>query len=470
MKSQTQFKISIGEHLKLVAVLVVLILVALIIPSGKTIIALALLPVALLDRNMAIFSLIALFLVRMSNTAISGSDPLLATTAWMTSLVASTRLWIDFALHRQFRMLRQMRALSTFVLVVFLLSTFSMSPTISILKALGFYYIAGAVLIGITSPAPNKITGMAWLYSAWASVVLTSLLTLPFPEVAYFRDGQGFQGSLNHPQLLGIFIAPMLAWILAQSFMATRLSLGNVGILILIIGMLILTRARTGIASILLGAVILSIFRIGEIKVLVNWLTRRKAMLALLSLALLISPMLYTQLRVDIEEYIFKSATSQELGVAFGESRGFIILQAINNIENHPVTGIGFGIANSESHEFILEIDAVTGLPIGAPTEKANLIIAVVEETGIIGLSAFAVFFLSFLRVIAKSRNIALAWAAITSICTNISEMTFFSMGGAGVYTWIICAIAIAFAPLQYRYSKNVKLSTQSNPAHKIIP
>ena len=159
-------------------------------------------------------------------------------------------------------------------------------------------------------------------------------------------------------------------------------------------------------------------------------------------------------MRDDIEDYIFKSATSQELGAAFEESRGFIILQAINNIENHPITGIGFGVANSESHDFNLEIDPITGLPIGAPTEKANLIIAILEETGIIGLIAFAAFFLPFLRVIANSGNIALALAAFTSICTNISEMTFFSMGGAGAYTWIICAIAIAHVPSQYRYTQ----------------
>jgi hypothetical protein len=443
MKSPSEFKPF------LIAILVLVILVGVLAPGGKSFVALALLPIAFIDRSKAIFALIALFLVRMSNTAITGPDPLLATTAWMTALVASTRLWIEFVLHRRFRMLRQMKALSIFVLVVLVLSAYSMSPIISILKVLSFYYIAGAVIAGITSPAPTKMTGLAWLYAAWTSVVLTSILTLPFPEVGYFRDGQGFQGSLNHPQLFGIFMAPMLAWILANSFRATRLSLRNAAILILIIGMLIITRARTGIVSVILAAVILSLFRTGEIKLLVNWLTRRKAMLALLSIALLMSPVLYTQLRGAIDDYIFKSATSHELGAAFEESRGFIILQAINNIENHPVTGIGFGIANSESHDFNLEIDSVTGLPIGAPTEKANLIIAIIEETGIIGFIAFAAFFLSFLRVIANSGNIALAWTAITSICTNISEMTFFSMGGAGVYTWIICAIAMALAPSQ---------------------
>ncbi len=469
MKNQAYFKTSIGEHLKLVAVLVVLISVALIIPSGKTVIALALLPVALLNRDKAIFALLALFLIRMSNLAITGFDPLFSISAWITSLVASSRIWLDFILNQRYRMTRQMKWISVFALIALILSVFSMSPIVSILKLFSFYFIAGAIVVGVTSPLPNKSTTLAWLYAAWVSVMITSIFTLPFPEVGYFRDGQGFQGSLNHPQLLAIFIAPMVAWLLAKTLMAKRLGLGSIVVLALGVSILILTRARTGIVSILLGAFIICLFRIGEIKFLMNWLKQRKAMLALLSIAILLSPVLYTELRSDIEDYIFKSATSQELGAAFEESRGFIILQALNNIENHPVTGIGFGVANSESHNFNLEIDPVTGLPIGAPTEKANLIIAIIEETGIIGFIAFAVFFLSFLRVISNSGNIALAWAAITSICTNISEMTFFSMGGAGVYTWIICAVAIALAPLQYRYSQTRKPILNQNLRSKVI-
>lgn len=187
MKSHSEFKPF------LVAILFLLILVGILVPGGKSFVALALLPLALIDRNKAIFALIALFLVRMSNTAICGPDPLLATTAWMTSLAASTRLWIDFFLHRQFLMLCQMRALSIFVLVVFVLSAFSMSPTISILKVFSFYYIAGAVIVGITSPKPNKITALAWLYSAWASVVLTSILTIPFPRWDIFGTARVFK-------------------------------------------------------------------------------------------------------------------------------------------------------------------------------------------------------------------------------------------------------------------------------------
>lgn len=441
-----------------VAILFLLILVGLLVPSGKSIVALALLPLALMDRNKAIFVLIALFLVRMSNPAISGSDPLISTTAWMTSFAASTRLWIDFSVRREYRFSRQMVMLFIFILVAFIVSIFGMSPTISTLKIVAFYYIAGAAFVGITSPIPSKSTALSWLYAAWVSVMISSILILPFPQLGYFRDGQGFQGSLNHPQLLGIFMAPMVAWLLSDLLRKRRLSFSSVAMLVVVISLLFLTKARTGIVSIIMAVLILCIYRIGDIKFFLKNFIRKKKFLLFLFLIILTSPILHNQFRADIEDFIFKSAASNELSSVFEESRGFIIKQALINIKSNPIAGIGFGVSKSESHAFNVEIDSISGLPIGAPTEKANLIIAVLEETGVIGLIAFAAFFLPFMRIIGSSGNISLALAAFTSICTNISEMTFFSMGGSGVYTWIICAIAIAQVPLQHRHAQTLKL------------
>jgi hypothetical protein len=435
-----------------VATLSLLILVCIVVPYGKSVVALALLPLALMDRNKALFSLMALFLVRMSSSAIVGFDPLLAPAAWMTSLAASTRLWLDFAVQGRRIATHQSKSLSVYMLVTLALSSFSLSPEVSFLKAFAFFYIAGAILLGVATQAPTKTTTVAWLCAGWASVLITSVPTLAFPDVGYFRDGQGFQGSLNHPQALGIFVAPLLSWLLAKSFIEKKITIRLAVTLIFVIFILLLTRARTGVVSILLGAAILGIFRVGAIGSWMRWLTRRKASLLVLPLILLIVPILFTGFRGGIQEYVFKSASSENLVTAFEESRGFIILQAINNIENHPITGIGFGVSSSETHEFNIEVDTTTGLPVGAPTEKANLVIAVLEESGIVGSVAFFIFFLSFLRAIANSTNIALAWAALTAVGTNISEVTFFAMGGLGTYIWIICALAVVLAPSQFRH------------------
>lgn len=435
-----------------VATLSALIIFSILVPHGNSVAALALLPIALVSRNKALFALLALFLIRMSNTAIVGFDPLLAPSAWMTSLAASTRLWLDFAVQSRRVVTRQFRSFSVYTLVALVMSSFSLSPEISFLKAFAFFYIASALLLGVAIQAPANTTTLSWLCACWTSVLITSIPLLAFPAVGYFRDGQGFQGSLNHPQALGIFVAPVLAWLVAKSFILNKITIRLAVTLIFVILILLLTRARTGVVSILLGAIILGVFRVGAIGSWTRWLVKRKAYLLGLPLILLTIPILFTEFRGGIQEYVFKSASSENLGTAFEESRGFIILQAINNIENHPITGIGFGVSGSETHEFNIEIDTTTGLPVGAPTEKANLIIAVLEETGIVGSIAFFIFFLSFLRAIANSANTALAWAALTAVSTNVSEVTFFSMGGFGTYIWIICALALALAPSQFRH------------------
>ena len=90
MRSPSEFKAL------LVAVLFLLILVGILVPNEKSAAALELLPLALMDRSRGMFAPIALFLVRMSNTAIPGPDPQLATSAWITFLAAHTRSWNDF--------------------------------------------------------------------------------------------------------------------------------------------------------------------------------------------------------------------------------------------------------------------------------------------------------------------------------------------------------------------------------------
>lgn len=433
-----------------VSILSLLVLVGIFVPNGKLVVALALLPFAIIDRCNAIFTLVALFLIRMSNTAIMGLDPFFATSAWIVSLAASTRIWCDFFFGQgsQISALTALtRALLLFVVTAVLLSGFGMSPAVSIMKIIGFYYIAGAIIAGITSSPFSRAKALLCVYAAWISVVLTSALTLFFPGIGYFRDGQGFQGSLNHPQLLGIFLAPLLAWLLYNIFVGRRPSTPQIFIAVIVIYMIYLTRARTGVASIILGAIIFLFLKRGAFVHLVKFTLKNNALRAGVALFIFLIPLLYSQFRDEVARYLFKSATVQSLDIAYEESRGFIIHQAIGNFVNHPVAGIGFGIANSETHDFNIKIDPLTGLPIGAPTEKANLIIAVLEETGVVGLAVFCVFLFLLLRLIANGSNVGLSWAALTAVCTNVSETTFFSMGGFGTFIWIICATSIVVAP-----------------------
>ncbi len=442
MKLHSEFRASF------VLMLAVLIIIGMFLPYGRLIVALALLPLALLDQNKALFALMVVFLVKMTNAAIVGAEPHAATAAWMTSLAASTRLWFDFAVRNQHVKAHQSKILirlALFVLVAIAFSTFSLSPMVSFMKAGAFLYIAGAILVATTLNDSAKSTTQSWLQASWLSVLTISVLILVVPEIGYFRDGNGFQGALNHPQGLAVFTAPFLAWLIGAELSEKKFPSGLAFILIIIVVIILfLTRARTGFVSVLMAAALLGILRVGVARSWVNWIARRKLVLLLIPIVIIASPKVLSYWQDEINEYIFKSASSNELGEAFEMSRGFLILQGIENFKAHPVTGIGFGVSRSETHEFNVDVDPVTGFPVGAATEKANLAIAVLEETGLVGSFFFGIFFFMFLRTIANSANIAIAWAALTAVCTNISEMTFFSMNGFGVYIWIICAIAIA--------------------------
>jgi hypothetical protein len=421
-----------------------------LVPAGRLVIALALLPLALLDKEKALFVLIALFLMKMTNTAIVSAEPLAATAAWITSLAASTRIWFGFAVHN--RHVREYQSkillfLAIFVFVVLALAAFSLSPMVSVMKGGAFFYIAGAILVATTRTAYGTSTTMLWLHASWISVLAISILTLAIPEVAYFRDGHGFQGALSHPQGLAVFTAPFLAWLIGRALSERKFSSTTAFAIVIVVSILFLTRARTGLASMLLGAALLGLLRTGVVGKWVKWVTRRKLGLLLIPIIIFASPKIYSDWQDKITEYVFKSAATGELGEAFEMSRGFLILQAFENFKDHPVTGIGFGVSSSETHEFNVEVDPVTGVPIGAATEKANLAVAVLEETGFVGSLFFVIFFLVFLRTIANSADVAIAWAALTAVCTNISETTFFSMNGFGTYIWMICGVAIALSP-----------------------
>jgi hypothetical protein len=334
------------------------------------------------------------------------------------------------------------KKLSFFIFVSMTLSFFSLYPAISLLKLLSFYFIASAILLGIASRAQSPEVGIAWLHATWISVLILSSVILFFPEVGYFRDRQGFQGVMNHPQAFGIFLTPLMSYLLANFFQSKRFSLGFFLVTMLVGAMLFLTRARTGPVSILLGLMLLLFFRVGFFLFAFRWLLQHWVLLILFGI-FFTGLFAVFGLTDEAMVYFFKNAEIQSISGSFEESRGFIISQAISNILNHPLVGIGFGVANSETHEFIVATDSLTGLPIGAATEKANLPIAVLEEVGVIGLLAFFIFFIPFLRIIANCISIPLAFAALTSIGTNIAEMTFFSMAGFGIYTWIICSLAI---------------------------
>jgi hypothetical protein len=220
-----------------------------------------------------------------------------------------------------------------------------------------------------------------------------------------------------------------------------------VAVFVLAFACLWLTRGRTGFAAILLSVVGLLLFRPGfsrQLFVLAGTALQRPWVLLALTL---LAPIMIWKAPViaqAVQDFLFKEANSGDLSGAFEASRGFIVDQQILNFQSSPWVGIGFGVSNSTTHALQVAVDPMTGLPVGAATEKANLALAVLEETGVVGTLAFVPFFFALVYRLARTRSLPLAWASLAALSTNISEMTFFSFGGIGLYTWLIMAWALS--------------------------
>jgi O-Antigen ligase len=425
-----------------------LAVVCLTVPGARTLAAAAMAVLAMISGRYATVSLVVLLLLRMLNPALSGQEEQFVPVAWAATFLAASRIWWAAVSAGAPVASWLPRYWLGYAVATLALTLWSSEPYVSALKALTYFYVTGALILGVAHCFATRSPFARWPIALWASVAGLSAVVLAFPDVAYFRDGQGFQGALNHPQALAVFLAPLAGWLLGR---AVQTGFTKPDVLVALAGtttLLFLTKARTGPASLLLGALLLLILRdqLGHDLHLVKRVLKSPTSWLVITLIAVSAPFIAPKITQDFQEYLFKSALADDVSGAFEESRGFIIAQALINIEKNPLFGIGFGVAVSDTHEFKVDLNSTTGLPVSAATEKANLPLAVLEETGIIGTIFFALFFSSLLKRISNASNLPVALCALTAICTNISEMTFFSMGGLGLYTWILIAWALSLS------------------------
>ncbi len=397
----------------------------------------------------SVLALLVLLYLRMSNPALATPTSGSEVVGIVGLLLCSGRIWVD-ALVRSGVIANGLPAFTwPYVITITVLSMFaSTDPTVSFLKLVSFVIPMGAVILGIHMMMREGRHFTPYAVTFWLFVLLLSIPTLAIPAIGYQRDAMGFQGILNHPQGLAVFLAPVVILTLLQALNPTNgRSRFFLIMFVISIVFLWLTRGRTGFAAILLAFLLLLAFRPGFMRsatTLAGKALSKPWVLAGVLGALALFLLSDISLIDLLDSFIFKGGDDEGLSVAYQSSRGFLIDQAIANFWSSPLTGIGFGISNSFTHAFNVQIDPLTGLPVGAATEKANLVLAVLEETGLIGSIMFVPFIVSVVRRIARTPDLSLAWCAMAALATTMSEMTFFSFGGVGLYVWLMIGWALA--------------------------
>ncbi len=322
---------------------------------------------------------------------------------------------------------------------------FSFYPAVSIIKItlhflvfLGFY----ACFINVKSkdllPAIKALTII---------FLVLSIIVLPFPVIGYARDGMGFQGITAHPQLFGI-LSGLSLLVFLDAILSSRNKLRFFYILCFLImaSLLLLSRARTGIVVFFIP-VFLALLS-GRIALL------NKGILFFILIFAFVITGLFTSGLIDFSLFVdfFYKGKNSNVSEAFESSRGFLLAESLYNLQQNPFTGLGFGVADSSFKPFIPVYEPFTGIPISAPTEKANIFIGLLEELGyFLGIFILITHFL-LLRKILKCSSRLFLLISIGCYISGISEFVFYSTNSLGYLYSLVLVVAI-------RTSQNDSLS-----------
>lgn len=332
-------------------------------------------------------------------------------------------------------------ALGAFLIIHSML--FSPLPDVSILKALSWTVVVATLLSawsGLSYEARTRLERQ--LFSGLIALVLVSL-PLIATATGYLRNDTGFQGVLNHPQAFGPAVAFLGGWLGGRLLGTARPRWRDVVLMAMCLLLVVMSEARTAGLALVLGvasAVLVSPFIAGipARRLMPGLAGRRLQVLALIAPIVLVfvGPALSDRL----DDYFLKRSDSASLLEAADVSRGLLVFTMIANIEENPLTGIGFGLASDPS-SMQVDRNPALGLPTGASVEKGVLPIAVLEELGIFGFLLVVAWLWLMVRRGARSGIAAFAVLA-TLLLTNLGEATLFSPGGMGLFPLILLAWA----------------------------
>ena len=320
---------------------------------------------------------------------------------------------------------------------------------VSVLKALTWTVAFATLLSAWTGMSANERQLLE--RQIFFALIFLMLVSLPLlgTGLGYLRNGVGFQGILGHPQAFGPVMALLAAWLGSQILEQGRAPLYVFVLFFMAVTLIVLSATRTaGLALVLgLGTAVLAgcvIARRRFRDYLPGLRDARVRWILFITIVgfIVTSPFWGSHLGA----YIAKGTTHATVANAYDESRGFLIEEMLSNIREHPLRGIGFGIASDPS-DMVVDRDSVLGLPTGAPIEKGVTYLAIWEEVGLFGFLLVLAWLWMVVRRAARFGGIAALAVCLTVLFMNFGESTLFSPGGMGMLPLILIAWAASGRP-----------------------
>jgi hypothetical protein len=318
---------------------------------------------------------------------------------------------------------------------------FSPFPVVSLLKASSWTLAMGTLLLAWSAlSAIERDDLVRWLFGFLVLVLLASLPLLAVPAIGFLRNGSGFQGILNHPQVIGPTMTLLCSFSVSSLLQKRNPSVWLVVISICSFILILLSEARTAGLSLIIGlpasVLLLSLIRQNPIGKVAPFLVNKRGSLFFL-IVLVIGLFFATRVGEISSQFLSKSGRADVSGLfdAYQRSRSILYLAMLDNINQNPIEGIGFGVA-SVPGQMNIQTDPYFNLPIGASVEKGVLPVAITEELGIPGLLLVGAW--AYILVKRSSSNgLSALSVSIVALILNLGEAVLFSPGGMGMLTLI---------------------------------
>ncbi len=354
-----------------------------------------------------------------------------------------------------------------YLVVAFFTSFWGYFPLISHLKILNFAFFIIGIYLGTKNINQNPEAISQIRHFMLALVLLLtygSLMTLPFPAVAYFTSvhdvlreyglaqanetlAEGvplylFSGITNHSQYLGPTSASLFGWLLCDMWLVKkRLSKLHLYLLAPIPLICFMTRSRLALFILLASLLLTTLLCLPRAKV-----SRRTKTafwgLFIFGFFVLIAAATFSELKDrSISRWIRKTnditSDDRSLGTAITSSRQGLIDMNLIDFKRNPLLGSGFQVASFTRDMY----NSGRASLFSATIEKGVLPLMILGETGIVGALAFSIFLITFYGICKRKRYTATATLLSIFFLMNLAEANFFAPSGGGGTHWILLIV-----------------------------
>jgi len=261
-------------------------------------------------------------------------------------------------------------ALSCFPLWAAITSFWSLDPKNSLIRALYFAFVLTVAFVAGYLWF-NKKENLNFLILVNILVLVVSVVSLVFgvPESSWeLNPIWRFKGFAQHQNTLGaliLFTSLPLIW----NLFFKKINIFQIFLLLINVGILVITFSRASILSFVLIVVVLTI-RLN----FTMFLKILATSFVLISIILLIKPQLVTK---PINHIVFKGSNSAY------STREKLFDDSFHAAQNGGLLGLGYGVSDPQIKNpiYVGGSDSIR--------EKGNSLLALIEETGVIGLVFF---------------------------------------------------------------------------------